>query len=547
MAVTSLTLPLRVLRRWQQRTSVLELALLIVFVALALVLTPEHVQPVHFSGYVSDTGSLWRNVGLTVLRVLAVFGLGILLSLLLSGFACRFRWFRRVLIPFLSVARAVPGLGLIGLMAFLLPVGWAIVAVAVFNMLWRITTAIMDGTDNVPPALDTVARGLAMTAWQRFWRVSFPVSIPLAADLFARSVPGVWFRLLGAEAGLCFIAGGHGNGIGAYALAQILSGHWAALLYALLACVGSIVFIQHICVAPLLGWAERYRVHNERTDIVAPRSWLLRLWRNRPFLSRLSETVHESVAAIGNWRLGGVSRERSVVMRIDRQHFRAVIPGLALAFFVTAVLRRVPSVPVRVAVMEMGLTFIHVAAALVLCLLIWLPIGLLVASYRVKSGRIEQVVMSSMVLFPVILLYPFFDLLRLTNPILLLCLGGLGLYGRTVLEAVRAIPAPLVHTAQGLGVKGILLWKRLVLPATVADIAGGLLLAVAPLWNAVIIAESLAPSGHGLGRALVAAVLIGDLHAQILLLMLLTLLSMLFDRLILQPIAVYAAQKYAFR
>nr|WP_294916828.1 ABC transporter permease subunit [uncultured Neokomagataea sp.] len=547
MAVTSLTLPLRVLRRWQQRTSALELALLILMVALALVLTPEHVRPVHFSGYVSDTGTLGRNIGLTFLRVMAVFVFGILLSLLLSGLACRLRWFRRILIPLLSVARAIPGLGLIGLMAFVLPSGWAIIAVAVFNMLWRVTTAIMDGTDNVPPALDTVARGLAMTAWQRFWRVSFPFSIPLAADVFSRSVPGVWFRLLGAEAGLCFIAGGRGNGVGAYALAQVLAGRWSALLYALLGCVGLIILIQQICVAPLLGWAERYRVDSGRVEATVPRSWLLRLWRNRPLLSQFSEAVHERMAAIGNWRLGGASRERSVEMRIDRQHFRAVLPGLAVAFFGAVLLRHVPSLPVRVAVMEMGLTFIHVSVALVLCLMVWLPVGLVVASYRLKNGRIERVVMNSLVLFPVILLYPFFDLLGLTNPIVLLCLGGLGLYGRTVLDAVRAIPAPLVQTAQGLGVKGFLLWKRLVLPATVADIAGGLLLAVAPLWNAVIVAESLASSGHGLGRALVAAVLVGDLHAQILLLMLLTLLSMLFDRLILQPLAVYAAQKYAFR
>lgn len=547
MAVTSLTLPLRVLRRWQQRTSALELALLVLMGAIALVLTPEHAHPVRVLAVVSGAGALGWNVGLTALRIGAVFAVSAVVAVVLSGLACRFRWLRRALIPFLSVARAVPGLGLIGLTAFILPPSWAIIVVAAFNMIWRVTTAIMDGTENVPSSLDTVGRGLSMTAWQRFWRVSFPVSIPLAVDLFARSVPGVWFRILGAEAGLCFMTSGHGNGVGAYALLQVLAGHWDALLYALLAGVGLIIAVQHLCVDPLLGWAERYRLDGGSFVSAAQRSWLLRLWRNRPVLSLLSEFVHDGVASIGSWRLGAVSRERNAEMRIDREHFRAVVPGFALLLFAIAVLRRVPSLPVRDALVEMGLTFVHVAGALVLCLAFWVPIGLVVASYGVKQGHIERVLMNSLILFPVILLYPFFDLLGVTSPIFLLCLGGLGLYGRTVLDAVRAMPTPLVQTAQGLGLKGFLLWKRLVLPATLPDIAGGLLLAVAPLWNAVIVAESLAPSGHGLGHALVNAVLSGDLHAQILLLMLLTLLSMLFDRLILQPLAVYAAQKYAFR
>ncbi|QDH25707.1 ABC transporter permease subunit [Neokomagataea tanensis] len=547
MAYSSLTLPLRVLRRWQQRTSALELALLAFIGALALVLLPDYAPPVRFSGHIADAGTLLGNTCLTTLRVVAVFFFGILAALMLSGIASRYRVFRRFLIPFLSVARAVPGLGILGLAAAELPASWAIIAVAMFNMVWRVTTAIMDGSEHVPPQLDTVARGLMMTAWQRFWRVSFPVAIPLAADLFARSVPGVWFRLLGAEAGLCFIAGGRGNGIGAYALSQVLAGHWQTLFATLVVCVVVILAVKHFCVDPILGWAERYRLESSHSGAFPYRSWVLRLWRNRPFLSSIGEAVHGAIASVGCLRWGGVSRERSAELRIDREHFKAVAPGLACVLFVIAVLHHVPSLPVRAALVEVGSTFLHVIGALGLCLAFWLPIGLLVSSYLPKRGNFERVLVDSLILFPVILLYPFFDLIGVTNPVLLLCLGGLGLYGRTVLDAIRGIPTQLRNTAENLGVRGVLLWKRLVIPATVPDIAGGLLLAIAPLWNAVIVAESLGPSGHGLGRALVKAVLLGDLHAQILLLMLLTLLSMLFDRLILQPIAVYAAQKYALR
>ncbi len=51
-------------------------------------------------------------------------------------------------------------------------------------------------------------------------------------------------------------------------------------------------------------------------------------------------------------------------------------------------------------------------------------------------------------------------------------------------------------------------------------------------------------SDSGLGATLLSEVLGGAVGAQILALMLLTLLSMLLDRLVLQPLAVNAAQKY---
>ena len=59
-----------------------------------------------------------------------------------------------------------------------------------------------------------------------------------------------------------------------------------------------------------------------------------------------------------------------------------------------------------------------------------------------------------------------------------------------------------------------------------------------------MVAEAFVPADSGLGARLLSEALSGAVGAQILSLMLLTLLSMLLDRLVLQPLAVNAAQKY---
>ena len=113
-----------------------------------------------------------------------------------------------------------------------------------------------------------------------------------------------------------------------------------------------------------------------------------------------------------------------------------------------------------------------------------------------------------------------------------------------MLDAAKAIPSGLRQVATGLRLRGLLLWRRLLLPAIAPELCGGLLTAMVPVWNAVMVAEAFVPSDSGLGATLLSEVLGGALGAQILALMLLTLLSMLLDRLILQPLAVNAAQKY---
>lgn len=147
-------------------------------------------------------------------------------------------------------------------------------------------------------------------------------------------------------------------------------------------------------------------------------------------------------------------------------------------------------------------------------------------------------------LFPAVLLYPLCRELGLDSPVILLFLGAHWLVGIVVLDAAKAIPSDLRQVAAGLRLRGVLLWRRLLLPAIAPELCGGLLTAVVPVWNAVMVAEAFVSSNSGLGAALLSEALSGAVAAQVLALMLLTLLSMLLDRLVLQPLAVNTAQKY---
>ena len=545
MTGSPMAMPLRIMHRWRQRMSGVELSILFCATAIAL-LVVRHAPavPVVSGALPSISVGVWSAAVLTLLHVALALMTVVLLSLLISGAACQWPRFRAFLIPALSVARAVPGLGLIGIFAAIFPASVTIVLVAASSMIWRIVTAVLDAEDTLPPALDEVATGLRMTGWQRFWRLQIPVAVPLTTFRAMQSMPAFWVRLLAAEGLMMLMSHRTDGGCGAAVLHAMLDHHPLRIVEISLVILLLILLVDQAVMRPVLGWAQRYRPEGPLEERPRPQSWLLRIWRRTKPMLWLSGTLGEALAWIGNWRIG---RPRSILPEQDvaaREFPRAILPVLSLFVLVYAIYHAglLPLVPSDLA--ESILTLSHVCGTLVLCLLVWVPFGLLISESRASLRNVCRNAAAACGLFPAVLLYPLCRELGLNSAIVLLFLGAHWLVGIVVLDAAKAIPSGLRQVATGLRLRGFLLWRRLLLPAIAPELCGGLLTAVVPVWNAVMVAEAFVPSDSGLGATLLSEVLGGALGAQILALMLLTLLSMLLDRLILQPLAVNAAQKY---
>ncbi|MBS1065047.1 ABC transporter permease family protein [Gluconobacter kondonii] len=545
MTGSPMAMPLRIMHRWRQRMSGVELSILFCAAAIALLVVRHAPEvPVVSGALPSISVGVWSAAVLTLLHVALALMTVVLLSLLISGAACQWPRFRAFLIPALSVARAVPGLGLIGIFAAIFPASVTIVLVAASSMIWRIVTAVLDAEDTLPPALDEVATGLRMTGWQRFWRLQIPVAVPLTTFRAMQSMPAFWVRLLAAEGLMMLMSHRTDGGCGAAVLHAMLDHHPLRIVEISLVILLLILLVDQAVMRPVLGWAQRYRPEGPLEERPRPQSWLLRIWRRTKPMLWLSGTLGEALAWIGNWRIG---RPRSILPEQDvaaREFPRAILPVLSLFVLVYAIYHAglLPLVPSDLA--ESILTLSHVCGTLVLCLLVWVPFGLLISESRASLRNVCRNAAAACGLFPAVLLYPLCRELGLNSAIVLLFLGAHWLVGIVVLDAAKAIPSGLRQVATGLRLRGFLLWRRLLLPAIAPELCGGLLTAVVPVWNAVMVAEAFVPSDSGLGATLLSEVLGGALGAQILALMLLTLLSMLLDRLILQPLAVNAAQKY---
>ena len=545
MTGSPMAMPLRIMHRWRQRMSGVELSILFCATAIALLVVRHAPEvPVVSGALPSISVGVWSAAVLTLLHVALALMTVVVLSLLISGAACQWPRFRAFLIPALSVARAVPGLGLIGIFAAIFPASVTIILVAASSMIWRIVTAVLDAEDTLPPALDEVATGLRMTGWQRFWRLQIPVAVPLTTFRAMQSMPAFWVRLLAAEGLMMLMSHRTDGGCGAAVLHAMLDHHPLRIVEISLVILLLILLVDQAVMRPVLGWAQRYRPEGPLEERPRPQSWLLRIWRRTKPMLWLSGTLGEALAWIGNWRIG---RPRSILPEQDvaaREFPRAILPVLSLFVLVYAIYHAglLPLVPSDLA--ESILTLSHVCGTLVLCLLVWVPFGLLISESRASLRNVCRNAAAACGLFPAVLLYPLCRELGLNSAIVLLFLGAHWLVGIVVLDAAKAIPSGLRQVATGLRLRGLLLWRRLLLPAIAPELCGGLLTAVVPVWNAVMVAEAFVPSDSGLGATLLSEVLGGALGAQILALMLLTLLSMLLDRLILQPLAVNAAQKY---
>ncbi len=545
MTGSPMAMPLRIMHRWRQRMSGVELSILFCATAFALLVAHRgSVAPVLSAMPPAAPMPLWEMAGLTFLHVALSLAIVVAASLLLSGAACQWPRFRALLIPALSVARAVPGLGLIGILAAVFPPSLTIMLVAASSMIWRIVTAVLDAEDTLPAALDEVATGLRMTGWQRFWRLKIPVAVPLTTFRAMQAMPAFWVRLLSAEGLMMLMSHQATGGCGAAALQAMLDHHPLRIVEVSVLILLLILVVDQALMRPMTGWAQRYRPEGPFETRSRPQSWLLTIWRRTKPMLWLSGTIGEALAWVGNWRLG---RPRSILPERDRpvRAFpEALLPLISLlllayAIYHAGLVRQVPS-----DLAEGVLTLSHVCGTLALCVLVWVPLGLLISERGSSLRTPFRTAVVACGLFPAVLLYPLCRELGLDSSVILLFLGAHWLVGVVVLDAAKAIPSGLRQVAVGLRLRGILLWRRLLLPAIAPELCGGLLTAVVPVWNAVMVAEAFVPSDSGLGAALLSEALSGAVGAQILALMLLTLLSMLLDRLVLQPLAVNAAQKY---
>ena len=195
---------------------------------------PLHVSlnPINLPGYALRT----------VLRLFIALVFSILFSFIIGTIAAKNRHAERVIIPAIDVMQAVPVLSfsaitVVGFIGFfpgsLLGPECASIFMVFVSQVWNITFSFYQSLKTVPADLREVASMFQLSAWQFFWKVEVPCSVPSLLWNMMVSMSASWFFVVLSEA----IVVGHQNirlpGIGSYIALAIEEHNVRGLIYAI--------------------------------------------------------------------------------------------------------------------------------------------------------------------------------------------------------------------------------------------------------------------------------------------------------------------------
>jgi NitT/TauT family transport system permease protein len=446
----------------------------------------------------------------TVLRMAWALLASLVFSLAYAALAAKNRHAEKILIPVLDVLQSVPILGFLsitvtGFIALfpgrLLGVECAAIFAIFTSQAWNMTFSVYQSLRTVPGELVEAARMYHLSAWRRFWRLEVPHGVPSLVWNMMMSVSGGWFFVVASEAitvnGQTIVL----PGVGSYIATAIDRRDLAAIGWAIGAMLVVIILYDQLFFRPLLAWSRKFAAEpTEDTD--NPRPWfLIVMQRARVFdlaqsgLLVLNRSIDRFVAGLPRSRRPAVARRRSLFL--DR-----LFDGSMAAAAIGAGLWLVLFIRVRVGGAEIGWVFVLglITAARVLVLIaaasaIWVPIGVLIGLRPRLADRVQPVV-QFLAAFPANLFFPVAVVLILRfrldpeiwlSPLMILGTQWYILFN--VIGGTTALSLELRRAAQNLGVRRLLWWRRVALPAIFPAYVTGAVTAAGGSWNASIVAE----------------------------------------------------------
>jgi NitT/TauT family transport system permease protein len=470
----------------------------------------------------------------SLMRMFAALGASLVFTLIVASWAARSVRAGRVILPVLDILQSVPVLGFLSatVMFFIALVPGHILGLelasifAIFtSQVWNLTFAFHQMLVTLPREQAEALRLYRVSGWQRFTHFELPAGIIPLVWNGMMSFGGGWFFLAASEAITVLNRELLLPGIGSFMALAVKAADVRALGWAVLTMVVVILVVDALFWRPLVAWAEKFKVEESQAADV-PTSRVLNLLRR----SHLVLWIEARLAWLDEqldrrWRrwLGEPGAARSE----GRWRNRAltVLPWVVIGLLV---LRGIAFVMTDVSggevvkVLGLGaLTLLRVAAVVVLAALVWTPIGTWIGM-NPRVARFAQPIVQVLASFPANFLFPLFALVFVRFGLslewggaILMALGAQWYILFNTIAGAMSIPNDLREMAMNLGVRGVALWRALILPAIFPAWVTGGLTAAGGAWNASIVAEVVTwgdttLEATGLGAYVAAATAAGD-------------------------------------
>ncbi|WP_246542705.1 ABC transporter permease [Paludibacterium yongneupense] len=506
----------------------------------------------------------------TTLRMLAAMLASLVFSLAYGTLAAKSRRAEKVLVPILDILQSVPVLGYISFtVTFFIALfpgrvlGAECAAIfAIFtSQAWNMTFSFYQSMRTIPRDLNEVSSSFHLSAWQRFWKLEVPFSLPGLIWNMMMSMSGGWFFVVASEA----ITVGNKNivlpGIGGYLAQAIAARDLGAVGWVILTMTLVILLYDQFLFRPLVAWADKFRMEDTASQ-AAPQSWLLDLirrarliqWLLRPpgqlvlWLAKLPLRLPFGHAAAGSVRKP--SRGGDLLWN--------VLVLLATVFFLWRVVSFVGQEVGLSEVMHvfgMGLaTLVRVLVLIALASLVWVPLGVMIGLRPHLAQRIQPLA-QFLAAFPTNLLFPIFVVGIVyfhANPDIwlspLIVLGTQWYILFNVIAGASAFPNDFREAATNFRIRGWQWWRKVILPGIMPYYITGAITASGGAWNASIVSELVSwgntrIEAYGLGAYIARTTAAGDFPKIILGIAVMSLFVVLFNRLLWRPMYAYAESK----
>jgi NitT/TauT family transport system permease protein len=458
-----------------------------------------------------DPASLPEYALRTVLRMAAALVASLAFSLAYGALAAKSRQAEKILIPALDILQSVPILGFLsatvtGFIALfpgrLLGVECAAIFAIFTSQAWNMTFSVYQSLRTLPAERVEAARIYQLSAWQRFWRLDVPHAVPNLIWNMMMSVSGGWFFVVASEAITVSNQTILLPGVGSYIATAIAARDLGAIGYALLVMLIVILLYDQLLFRPLLAWSRKF-AGDQPGDEDYVRPWfLIVLQRARIF--DLVQTVGRAMNRAVDRALRAVSRAAPARRRrlepsaSFERAFDVALLVLACAGAAWIFLFIGASVPAAEIgwVFVLGLiTAVRVLVLILLASLIWVPIGVWIGLNPRLADKAQPIV-QFLAAFPANLFFPAAVVLILTyrlNPEIwlspLMILGTQWYILFNVIAGTTGLSRDLQLAASTLGVRGLLWWRRIILPAIFPAYVTGVVTAAGGSWNASIVSE----------------------------------------------------------
>lgn len=511
----------------------------------------------------------------TVVRMLIALVFSLLFTFIFATWAAKSYRAGRIIIPLIDVLQSVPILGFLSVTVTgfirifpgsqLGPECAAIFAIFT-SQAWNMALGFYQTVRSVPAEINEAGRMLHLSAWQRFWRIDVPFSMPGLLWNTMLSMSAGWFFVVASEAITVSNQEILLPGIGSYIAVAIKAADLHAIVYAVITMFIVILLYDQLLFRPLVAWADKFKSEREGTGAdQTPDSWVINLFRRTRLIRNIGRHISRLfdmfvniriIALTPSFALPGEKLFRNEWWRGFFSNIIIFATGLFAVIFLLTYIGNNITLREVLTVFLLGLvTALRVLVLIVLCSLIWVPIGVWIG-LRPKAARIAQPVAQILAAFPANLFYPFIVIFIVRyhlSPNIwltpLMILGSQWYILFNVIAGASQVPKDLIQVVDNLNVVGWLRWSRLLLPSVFPYYITGAITAAGAAWNASIVAE-VASWGNetlvatGLGAYITEYTTLGSFSHAALGISMMCILVLIFNRLIWRPLYIYAENRF---